>query len=43
MKEIRPWESLSSPGQAGLLARIYDLRLETTGRFLHQDGSVLPW
>lgn len=28
---------------AGLLARIDELRLETTGRFLHQDGSVLPW
>jgi NAD(P)-dependent dehydrogenase (short-subunit alcohol dehydrogenase family) len=28
---------------AGLLARIDELRIETTGRFLHQDGSVLPW
>lgn len=27
----------------GLLRRIDALRLETTGRFLHQDGSVLPW
>lgn len=27
----------------GLLARIDELRLETTGRFLHQDGGVLPW
>jgi NAD(P)-dependent dehydrogenase (short-subunit alcohol dehydrogenase family) len=27
----------------GLLARIDELRLETTGRFLHQNGSVLPW
>lgn len=27
----------------GLLRRIDELRLETTGRFLHQDGSVLPW
>jgi NAD(P)-dependent dehydrogenase (short-subunit alcohol dehydrogenase family) len=28
---------------SGLLRRIDELRLETTGRFLHQDGSVLPW
>ena len=27
----------------GLLARIDELRLETTGRFLHQNGEVLPW
>ena len=27
----------------GLLARIDGLRLETTGRFLHQNGEVLPW
>jgi NAD(P)-dependent dehydrogenase (short-subunit alcohol dehydrogenase family) len=27
----------------GLLRRIDELRLETTGRFLHQDGGVLPW
>jgi len=27
----------------GLLARIDELRLETTGRFLHQNGDVLPW
>jgi NAD(P)-dependent dehydrogenase (short-subunit alcohol dehydrogenase family) len=27
----------------GLLRRIDELTLETTGRFLHQDGSVLPW
>jgi NAD(P)-dependent dehydrogenase (short-subunit alcohol dehydrogenase family) len=27
----------------GLLSRIDELRLETTGRFLHQDGSILPW
>ena len=28
---------------AGLLQRIDELELRTTGRFLHQDGSVLPW
>jgi NAD(P)-dependent dehydrogenase (short-subunit alcohol dehydrogenase family) len=27
----------------GLLRRIDELRLETTGRFLHQNGDVLPW
>ena len=27
----------------GLLQRIDELRLETTGRFLHQNGEVLPW
>lgn len=27
----------------GLLRRIEELRPETTGRFLHQDGSVVPW
>jgi NAD(P)-dependent dehydrogenase (short-subunit alcohol dehydrogenase family) len=27
----------------GLLARIDELRVETTGRFLHQNGEVLPW
>jgi NAD(P)-dependent dehydrogenase (short-subunit alcohol dehydrogenase family) len=27
----------------GLLRRIDELRLETTGRFLHQDGTGLPW
>jgi NAD(P)-dependent dehydrogenase (short-subunit alcohol dehydrogenase family) len=27
----------------GLLRRIDELRLETSGRFLHQDGGVLPW
>lgn len=27
----------------GLLARIEELRLETTGRFLHQNGQALPW
>jgi len=28
---------------SGLLQRIDELRLETTGRFLHQNGEVLPW
>jgi NAD(P)-dependent dehydrogenase (short-subunit alcohol dehydrogenase family) len=28
---------------AGLLQRIDELRLETTGRFLHQNGDALPW
>src|SRR4029079_18731831 len=28
---------------SGLLARIEDLPLETTGRFLHQNGEPLPW
>jgi NAD(P)-dependent dehydrogenase (short-subunit alcohol dehydrogenase family) len=27
----------------GLLQRIDELRLETTGRFLHQNGRALPW
>lgn len=27
----------------GLLQRIDELRPETTGRFLHQNGEVLPW
>lgn len=27
----------------GLLARIDALSIETTGRFLHQNGEVLPW
>ena len=27
----------------GLLDRIDELRLQDSGRFLHQDGSVLPW
>lgn len=27
----------------GLLLRIDELRLDTTGRFLHQNGEVLPW
>lgn len=27
----------------GLLQRIDELRLETTGRFLHQNGEILPW
>jgi NAD(P)-dependent dehydrogenase (short-subunit alcohol dehydrogenase family) len=27
----------------GLLARIDELTLETTGRFLHQNGEPLPW
>jgi NAD(P)-dependent dehydrogenase (short-subunit alcohol dehydrogenase family) len=28
---------------AGLLHRIDELRIETTGRFFHQDGNILPW
>ena len=28
---------------AGLLQRFDELELRTTGRFLHQDGTVLPW
>lgn len=27
----------------GLLQRIGELRLENTGRFLHQNGEILPW
>ena len=27
----------------GLLQRIDELRIETSGRFLHQNGEVLPW
>lgn len=35
---LEPDESVS-----GLLRRIDELQLETTGRFLHQNGDVLPW
>jgi len=35
---MEPDESAS-----GLLRRIDELRLETTGRFLHQNGDILPW
>jgi NAD(P)-dependent dehydrogenase (short-subunit alcohol dehydrogenase family) len=35
---IEPDESVR-----GLLQRIDELRLETTGRFLHQSGEALPW
>jgi hypothetical protein len=27
----------------GLLARIDDLTLDTTGKFFHQNGEQLPW
>jgi NAD(P)-dependent dehydrogenase (short-subunit alcohol dehydrogenase family) len=27
----------------GLLRRIDELTMATTGRFLHQNGEVLPW
>ena len=27
----------------GVLRRIDELRLKTTGRFVHQSGEVLPW
>lgn len=33
----------ASESVRGLLQRIDELRLETTGRFLHQNGEVLPW
>jgi NAD(P)-dependent dehydrogenase (short-subunit alcohol dehydrogenase family) len=35
---IEPSESVR-----GILQRIDELRLETTGRFLHQNGEALPW
>lgn len=35
---LEPDESAS-----GLLRRIDELQLETTGRFVHQDGGILPW
>jgi NAD(P)-dependent dehydrogenase (short-subunit alcohol dehydrogenase family) len=35
---LEPDESAS-----GLLRRIDELRLETTGRFVHQNGDILPW
>jgi NAD(P)-dependent dehydrogenase (short-subunit alcohol dehydrogenase family) len=35
---IEPDESVR-----GLLQRIDELELETTGRFLHQNGEILPW
>jgi hypothetical protein len=34
---LEPDESAS-----GLLRRIHGLRLQTSGRFLHEDGSILP-
>ena len=36
--DLDPDESAS-----GLLRRIDELRPETTGRFMHQDGGILPW
>jgi NAD(P)-dependent dehydrogenase (short-subunit alcohol dehydrogenase family) len=33
----------SDEAARGLLRRIDELRLDTTGRFLHQNGEVLPW
>jgi len=36
--QIGPDESVR-----GLLQRIDELKLETTGRFLHQNGDILPW
>ena len=35
---IEPDESVR-----GLLQRIDELKVETTGRFLHQNGEILPW
>jgi NAD(P)-dependent dehydrogenase (short-subunit alcohol dehydrogenase family) len=35
---IEPDESVR-----GLLQRIDELKIETTGRFLHQNGEILPW
>lgn len=35
---IEPEESVR-----GLLQRIDELKLETSGRFLHQNGEILPW
>jgi NAD(P)-dependent dehydrogenase (short-subunit alcohol dehydrogenase family) len=32
-----------SEAASGLLARIDDLTLETSGRFLHMNGEPLPW
>ena len=36
--QIDPDESVR-----GLLQRIDELKIETTGRFLHQNGEILPW
>ena len=36
--QIDPDESVR-----GLLQRIDELKIETTGRFLHQNGDILPW
>jgi NAD(P)-dependent dehydrogenase (short-subunit alcohol dehydrogenase family) len=38
-------QGMVEPDEAvrGLLARIDELTLATTGRFLHQNGEVLPW
>jgi len=43
--EMTGGEGMLEPDAAarGLLQRIDELRLETTGRFLHQNGEVLPW
>lgn len=41
---VRPGDAIT-PGAAvrDLLARIDELTLETSGRFLHRNGQVLPW
>jgi len=36
-------EFTTDEAAAGLLARIDDLTMETTGTFWHQKGEVLPW
>jgi NAD(P)-dependent dehydrogenase (short-subunit alcohol dehydrogenase family) len=43
--EMTRGHGMIEPAEAvrGLLQRIDELRLETSGRFLHQSGEVLPW
>ena len=43
--DMTGWQGLvdASESAAGLLARIDELSLETTGTFWHMNGEVLPW
>jgi NAD(P)-dependent dehydrogenase (short-subunit alcohol dehydrogenase family) len=43
--EMTGGQGLMEPAESALrlLRRIDELRLETSGRFIHQDGTILPW
>jgi len=43
MTPPRPWASSASAAARDMLPRIDELTLETSGSFLHRNGSVLPW